>query len=544
MKHRSVIYYLVAPLSALFSTIFAMSLQPIIDYGLDRQMERFLWAVIAAVVFCLLDILFSFLTEYYMMATKTDRVRSFRVRCMDLILQGGYEEYAKKASTYYTSLLTVNAEQIGQKYYESGMRIYRYLFSLAVSIVAIGYAGWEILLYVVVFSLISVYLPKLFQRQSIAAERKYANQSEAHISFVQETFQNFVPIRVFRLLGKRCRTYRMKCEELADADRKRNRKTFLLDSVAAGIGELSYVMIIIFAMILVIRGRLTVGYIMSVSQILGGIMFPFEILPGCILERRSGKVLKDTLESECRDLAGRKLPAGRLKQEPQFLECRHASFGYEGKEILHDLSFRFDLSKKYAIIGKSGSGKSTLAKGLCGFLTPMSGECVIDGIKVNDISYDELFKYLIYQEQGEALFDGTLMDNIDLTGKRSKEKLCQIRKSVRLDEMFDRQPEGQQRFSGGEVQRILLARAFSTDAKLMVLDECLSALDNENARQIEANILRQKEKGVIMITHRIYEKNMRMYDCVLVMENGRLIEYGSWDELQLKTPFFTGKSCE
>lgn len=398
MKHRSIIYYLVAPLSALFSTIFAMSLQPIIDYGLDRQMERFLWAVIAAVVFCLLDILFSFLTEYYMMATKTDRVRSFRVRCMGLILQGRYEEYAKKASTYYTSLLTVNAEQIGQKYYESGMRIYRYLFSLAVSIVAIGYADWEILLYVIVFSLISVYLPKLFQRQSIAAEREYANQSEAHISFVQETFQNFVPIRVFRLLEKRCRAYRTKCEELANADRKRNRKTFLLDSVAAGIGELSYVMIIIFAMILVIRGRLTVGYIMSVSQILGGIMFPFEILPGCILERRSGKVLKDTLESECRDLAGTYLPEGRLKQEPQFLECRHASFGYEGKEILHDLSFRFDLSKKYAIIGKSGSGKSTLAKGICGFLTPMTGECVIDGIKVIDVNCDELSKYLSYQE--------------------------------------------------------------------------------------------------------------------------------------------------
>ena len=78
----------------------------------------------------------------------------------------------------------------------------------------------------------------------------------------------------------------------------------------------------------------------------------------------------------------------------------------------------------------------------------------------------------------------------------------------------------------------------------MVLDECLSALDNKNARLIEANILCQKEKGIIMITHRIYEENMRMYDCVLVMENGRLIEYGSWDELQRKTPFLPQNSCE
>lgn len=142
------------------------------------------------------------------------------------------------------------------------------------------------------------------------------------------------------------------------------------------------------------------------------------------------------------------------------------------------------------------------------------------------------------------MFAGTLVDNIDLTGSLSKEKLYQIRKSVRLDGAFEQQPEEQQRFSGGEVQRILLARAFSTDAKLMVLDECLSALDNENARLIEANILCQKEKGIIMITHRIYEENMRMYDCVLVMENGRLIEYGSWDELQRKTPFLPQNSCE
>ncbi len=532
MKYRYVIYYIVTPLSALFSTLFAMSIQPIIDYGLNMQLKQFIGAVVTAIVLCLLDILFGFYTEYYMKVNVTGYTRSLRIQCMDNILQCRYDRFVEKPETYYTSLLTVNTEQIGQKYFESGMKIYRYSFSLLISIIAIGYAGWEILLYVITFSLISVYLPKLLQTQSITAEKEYAELNKEHITFVQETFQNFIPIRVFRLWSQRCRKYREKCEEVASADCRRNRKTFLLNSVAAGIGEMSYIMIIIFAMILVIRGKLTVGYIMSVSQILGGIMFPFEILPGCILERKTGLILKKSLEKNCNSVDNERMPIQVLKHEPSFLECANMSIGYAGKEILHNMSFRFDISKKYAIIGKSGSGKSTLAKGICGFLEPIDGQCMIENIDVRDVSYEELYRYLIYQDQNAKLFDDTIFKNIDLKGVLQKEKLFQIAKKMRLEKIINKGTERQEIFSGGETQRILLARAFASDAKMVILDECLSALDNENAKNIESNILKQTEMGVIMITHRIYEENMYMYDGVLLMEDGRLAEYGTWDELR------------
>ena len=208
------------------------------------------------------------------------------------------------------------------------------------------------------------------------------------------------------------------------------------------------------------------------------------------------------------------------------------SIGYAGKEILHNMSFRFDISKKYAIIGKSGSGKSTLAKGICGFLEPIDGQCMIENINVRDVSYEELYRYLIYQDQNAKLFDDTIFKNIDLKGVLQKEKLFQIVKKMRLEKIINKGTERQEIFSGGETQRILLARAFASDAKMVILDECLSALDNENAKNIESNILKQTEMGVIMITHRIYEENMYMYDGVLLMEDGRLAEYGTWDELR------------
>lgn len=534
MKHRNIIYYVVAPVSVALSTLFAMSLQPIIDFGLEKQMDQFIWAVVISIVLCLLDIVFGYLIEYFIMAGKADYVKQLRKLWMNRILQSRYDEYCKKEDAYYTALLTTNAEQIGQKYYENIMKIYRYVFSLVISVIAIGYAGWEIMVYVIVFSVLSVYLPKFFQTQSIGAEQKYATLSNEHVTFVQETFQNFIPIRVFRLWKKRCRIYGQKCEELAGADCHRNSKTFMLNSVAAGIGELSYVMIIIFAMILVIRGKMTVGYIMSVSQILGGIMFPFEILPGCILEYKSGRILKETIEKEIGSNVIDKETEVQMEKAPAFLEVQSASFAYGETEVLHRVSFRFELSKKYAIIGKSGSGKSTLAKGICGLMVSAEGRCMLDQTDIKNISSDELFCYLIYQQQSAELFSGTIEDNIDLKGQMSKKEISWLAEKMHIDYLIREEQNVQEVksvFSGGEIQRILLARAFASDAKMLVLDECFSALDNENAKKIEENILKQTDKGIVMITHRIFEENMRMYDCVLVVENGTIAKSGTWDEL-------------
>ena len=138
---------------------------------------------------------------------------------------------------------------------------------------------------------------------------------------------------------------------------------------------MSFVLIIIFAMLLVMQGKLTVGYVMSVSQLLGGIMFPFEMLPGCILSYRTGRKLFQANAAQIREASseegGAVLPPAR---RTDCISLDRVSFAYrESAPVLNGISLTLEWDKKYALVGASGSGKSTLSKIIMGFLPPEEG---------------------------------------------------------------------------------------------------------------------------------------------------------------------------
>ena len=535
-------YALICPFATVTSTAFAMSLQPIIDVGLTGDGRAFVTTTAAAVIIACLSELSFYIENIIKNGVVISYTKNLRIHYFRTFFQQDIARFLEKDSAEYLSKLTVDAEVIGQKYCESMLRLYKSLWSLAISSVCIASARWELAIYVLVISCISVNLPRLFQGKANASEQDYLESSSAHIKLAQESIRNYLVIRLFKLRPSQLEQYEQAVSAVERRDNTRKKRAFAVDAASGAISSIGFILVIALCMVFVLQGKLSVGYTMSVSQLLGGIQFPFEILPGYLVAYRSGRDLYWTNEAELqKDVKAEGGKTLRLTPTDNRMEINQVSFSYntDHPAILDGVSLSLDLKKKYAVVGKSGSGKSTLAKIVMGLLEPSCGAVWLNGVPLCEIDKSSLYDVIAYQDQSASFFNGTIKENIVLGEQLPENTWRQIITASCLDGLLDKLPEGEftvieengKNISGGEAQRICLARCLARRPSFIIFDEIAAALDTQNAAAIEKSILSLENTGILQITHRIAEENMRQYDSIFVLKAGRIAEQGTWDDL-------------
>ncbi len=213
----------------------------------------------------------------------------------------------------------------------------------------------------------------------------------------------------------------------------------------------------------------------------------------------------------------------------------NVSFAYEGhKPLFQNFSLQIKAGEKVALVGQSGSGKTSLTRLLFRFVDPQSGEILFDGINYRDFTLVSLRQQISLIPQQPDLFHRSIRDNITLGADISDEELESIAAKAQslafiqqLPQQFDTKVgERGVKLSGGEKQRIAIARAFLENAPIVVLDEATSALDSLTEQQIQVAIFDLlKNKTAIVIAHRL-STILRM-DRIIVLEQGRIIEQGT-----------------
>ena len=213
----------------------------------------------------------------------------------------------------------------------------------------------------------------------------------------------------------------------------------------------------------------------------------------------------------------------------------HVSFGYGEKEVLHDVSARLEPGTMTAVVGPSGSGKSTMLRLIARFYDPTSGKVLFGGADEKDMEPEKLMKNISMVFQDVYLFQDTVANNI----RYGKEDATQeeIENAARLANCYDfimQMPdgfdtmigEGGSTLSGGEKQRISIARAILKNAPVVLLDEATSSLDPENEAEIQQAISRLVQgRTVVVIAHRL--KTVVGADTILVLDQGRIVEEGT-----------------
>jgi len=216
----------------------------------------------------------------------------------------------------------------------------------------------------------------------------------------------------------------------------------------------------------------------------------------------------------------------------------NVSFSYLDSDFNLNITHKFGKGKKYLIVGKSGSGKSTILKLLTKEVSPTIGEVRVCGLSLQHINNKEWFEHISVIGQDVFLFNSTLLQNIDLNETGD---LNRVENSIRLanlnnwvstlsDGLDTKLGDNASLISGGERQRIAIARAIFKSNKLYLVDEATSSLDNTNASIIE-NILLEHAETLIMVSHRIDEETACRFDEILVVESGTVVEKGTFKDL-------------
>lgn len=248
----------------------------------------------------------------------------------------------------------------------------------------------------------------------------------------------------------------------------------------------------------------------------------------------------DKLEALFEEMQKDRLKFGVLEHFKNFnIEFDNVCFGYGNAQVLESLSFKLEENKSYALVGASGSGKSTIARLISGFYKLDGGEIRIGGENINNYSEKAIMKHIAFVFQTPRLFKKSIYENVKTGNPAAPDD--EIEKALHLagcDSIIKKLPQGKHTvigssgiyLSGGEKQRIAIARAILKDANIIILDEASAAIDPENEYELQkafSNLM--KEKTVIMIAHRL--SSIRKVDEILVMEAGRVIQRGTDNEL-------------
>lgn len=291
-------------------------------------------------------------------------------------------------------------------------------------------------------------------------------------------------------------------------------------------------------------GSMTPGAVVLFVNLMNFIISPIAELPGLLACRKAALGLVDKLAAALERSSSRE-GSETLNKLENGIRLENVSFAYEpGKTVLHGINAEFEAGKAYALVGGSGSGKSTLLNLLMAAETNYSGHILADGIELSDISTESLYGTMAAIQQNVFVFNASIKDNVSMFRDFPKTELDEAIARAHLGALIRERGEDYlcgengSGLSGGEKQRVSIARSLLKKSSVLLADEVTAALDAQTAHRVSSDILDLQGITRIVVTHTLEESLLRRYDKIFVLRGGRIEEAGSFADLMANKGYF------
>ena len=511
----------------------------IVDIFASGESDKFI--PIIGISIALIIILF--LTEYIdgivMSSYIKNTVNYMRTDIFSKILNKDMKDFSLDNSGKYISILYNDIKIIEDSLLNNIFLVISSFISFIISLLFLFSISPVIVVFITIFGILGFVIPNALSKRLVIEKNNYSKNLEDITSVTKDLFSGFEVIKGFNI-GNKIKTI---FNESSNTVEKTKKKYSILESIIRGF-SLSfsvtiYLGVLILGGYLMYEGEISVGTAIIIIQLSTHIVGPVKTSISLINQIKSVSLISDKINDIIYD-SNEDIEDTSLDYFKNSINVKNLDFAYsEDRKALSNINLTFEKNKKYAIVGESGCSKSTLIKLLMRYYKNYNGEISIDDKNIQNIFSHDLYKNISMIQQNVFMFDDTIKENIKLFANHSDEEVLEVCKRSGLENLINVLPNGVDslvgengnKLSGGEKQRIAIARSLINDTKILILDESTSALDNETAYNLESSLLSIDDLTLIVVTHKLIKNILDRYDEIIVMKNGMVIEKGSFNEL-------------
>lgn len=461
------------------------------------------------------------------------------------LFKKSYSDFLITNSGTYLSVLTNDCERILETYLKNIFEFIQNIVMVVSSLTLMLYYNSLLTIIAIVIAMIPMVCSLLTARSIATREEQVSKTNESYVSLTKDILNGISVIKSFKVENEAISRYQNKSMQL-EHTKKMREQTF---TVVSACGTIAYmvtqfgVMVIGAWMIHEHIGTMTAGMILAFINLMNGILQPINALPR-IYGGMSGAKKLITKMSDY--MSNAKEDTGEtIKQPLANIALQDVSYAYDTDHtILKHINLQLQAGKSYAVVGPSGAGKSSLINLLMGYYQNYDGSVHFNNYELKQISKYSLYEKITLMQQSVFIFDASIWDNITLFKQFPDAEVDRVIHLAGLDHLIIQKGRDYQcgengsHLSGGEKQRIAIARSLLKKSEILLVDEATSALDNETSANVTQSILDLQGILRLVVTHRLDASSLKQYDEILVMKDGALIERGNFDTLMDSKEYF------
>ncbi len=529
---------------ALTDTLVAFIFKNVIEAMEEANFKKIYFAMALGGVTALFGISGSYLEKIYTNRYIKKGISQFKKYVFTKLFDKSIGQFGDTSSSTFISAFSNDLNSIEGNYMQGTLSIINQIARLCFGVVAMLTLSWQIAIPVLCMTFLPAMIALRYGKRVVKKEKNASAENAGFVDQVKDLLSGFIVIKSFKAEKEVLQLFDKQNIVLEEAKRQRRQTSQNVSIISEATAVLITLMIVGLGTYFVFRNIMSIGTVFGFHQLQGNVMGPVKNLVSLHSNRKASSALIDKMADtiHCDDsLIGHEV----IESLEDGIEIRDLYFEYEeNKPVLKNISLNLEKGKSYAIVGNSGSGKSTLLSLLMGHSQSYNGQILYDNQELKNLNLDSLYDIVSVIQQNVFLFDSTLKDNITMFKSFDEDKYHQAISRAGLRELaLERGDDyecgaGGSNLSGGEKQRVSIARCLLKETPVLMMDEATAALDNATAKAVSDAILSIDNLTRIIVTHKLEESTMRKYDEIIVLNHGVIVEKGKFDVLMDNKKYF------
>lgn len=526
-------------IASLGYVFMAVLLQKLLDIAVEKNMQQFIPMVLFSIFYFVMLGIFLYLQSLLSKRITCKIIKQIRTDVFKGIVSQSMGDFGKRNTADYLSIITNDVKMIEDNFLLPFFEVVQYTVIFISSFVLMIY--FDVIVTIVVFVAITLMflVPSLLGKELEKRQNTLSSQLADFTTKLKDILSGFEIIKSYSMKQYVIQKFDKENSDTIHTKYSVDKLFALNEGLSSFLALMVQIVVLFLSAYFIITERITVGTLLGMVQVSSNLANPLIMIFTNIPKIKSIQPIIEKLTV----LSKYELNEVPKKQSATFnsvVSISNLSFAYEKQNrVLDKINLHIEKGKKYVIVGKSGCGKTTLVKLLAGYYTEYSGKILYDNTDLNMMNENDIVQLSSIIHQNIYMFNESVYDNICLHEDYSKESIDKAVKASGLNDVIEKLPEGLlyeagengSNLSGGQKQRIAVARALIRNKPILILDEGTSAIDMQTAYDIENHLLKIEGLTIITITHNLKKELLELYDNIIYMENGEIIERGTFEGL-------------